>query len=202
MVGMLRAHAAVGDCEQVRPGLIGQPINTVTSVAYVVAATWVHRRGSRRRTLWAVVLTFVGLGSVAYHGPGTRAGKAIHDAANLAVGGNDRWRRRPPRPVRDAAVAPAGRDRRHRDRCARRDAHGIAGVPSQQRVAGPRAVAHPVCDRTRRRGPRATTGAADALCDRSDLRAARDRTRPRLPPHSDRRGPRRCAARRALACSS
>jgi hypothetical protein len=79
------AHAAAGDCEQVRPGLIGQPVNTITSMAYVIAATWVHQRASRWRIPWVAALTWLGVGSIAYHGPGTRAGKALHDSAIVAL---------------------------------------------------------------------------------------------------------------------
>lgn len=33
-----------GDCEALRPGPIGQPVNTVTSLAYVAAGAWLLRR--------------------------------------------------------------------------------------------------------------------------------------------------------------
>jgi peptidoglycan/LPS O-acetylase OafA/YrhL len=78
-------HAATGDCERVRPGLVGQPVNTVSSGAYLLAAAWVGRCRPPRWALWTAALTAVGLGSVAYHGPGTAAGKALHDGALLAV---------------------------------------------------------------------------------------------------------------------
>jgi hypothetical protein len=78
-------HAAVGDCEQVRPGPIGQPVNTLTSAAYVIAAAWIWHRRPPRRELWAAVLVAVGLGSIAYHGPGTRPGKWLHDGALVAL---------------------------------------------------------------------------------------------------------------------
>jgi hypothetical protein len=78
-------HAALGDCERVRPGLVGQPVNTVTSAAYLVAGGWVWRRRARRRTLWAGALALAGIGSIAYHGPGTRAGKALHDGALVVL---------------------------------------------------------------------------------------------------------------------
>jgi hypothetical protein len=78
-------HAALGDCERVRPGLLGQPVNTVTSAAYLVAAGWVWRRRARRRSLWAGTLALAGAGSVAYHGPGTPAGKALHDGALVVL---------------------------------------------------------------------------------------------------------------------
>jgi hypothetical protein len=80
------AHAATGDCERIRPGPIGQPVNTASSGAYLVAAAWVWRRRATRRPLWVAVLAAVRLGSIAYHGPGTRAGKALHDGAVVALG--------------------------------------------------------------------------------------------------------------------
>jgi hypothetical protein len=79
------AHAATGDCERVRAGVIGQPVNTVSSAAYLVAAGWVVYRKPLRWKLWAAVLAAVGLGSIGYHGPGTQAGKALHDGALLAL---------------------------------------------------------------------------------------------------------------------
>jgi drug/metabolite transporter (DMT)-like permease len=78
-------HAALGDCERVRPGPVGQPVNTVTSAAYLAAAVWVWRRRARRRALWAGALGLAGVGSLAYHGPGTRAGKALHDGALVVL---------------------------------------------------------------------------------------------------------------------
>ena len=79
------AHAATGDCERVRPGLIGQPVNTASSGAYLVAAAWIWLRHPPRRELWSAVLAAVGLGSIGYHGPGTRSGKALHDGALMAL---------------------------------------------------------------------------------------------------------------------
>jgi hypothetical protein len=60
-------------------------VNTVSSAAYLVAAGWVLQRRPPRWKLWAAVLAAVGLGSIGYHGPGTRAGKALHDGALLAI---------------------------------------------------------------------------------------------------------------------
>jgi hypothetical protein len=82
---------AASDCERCRPGLVAQPINTLSSLAYVVTgAAVVHdarRRPRRRRSEvalgWATVA--VGLGSVAYHGPGGRLGHRAHDASLLAT---------------------------------------------------------------------------------------------------------------------
>lgn len=88
-------HAARGDCERVRPGPLGQPVNTVTSAAYLVGAAWLARQPSPRRLLWAATLTWVGVGSIGYHGPGTPGGKRLHDSSLVALGvvGASGWRR-------------------------------------------------------------------------------------------------------------
>jgi hypothetical protein len=84
-----RAHAALSDCEEVRPGFLGQPANALSSLAFVAAAVpiWkVSRRPGRRA--WALVAAasaFEGLGSVLYHGPGTRSGKVVHDVGLVAL---------------------------------------------------------------------------------------------------------------------
>ena len=75
-----------GDCEAWRPGPLAQPTNAVTSLAFVVAGTWLARRASivipaerwRVRTA-AGLLVATGIGSVAYHGPGGRLGHLVHD---------------------------------------------------------------------------------------------------------------------------
>ncbi|MGQ0431901.1 MAG: hypothetical protein ACT452_05790 [Microthrixaceae bacterium] len=77
-------HAAVGDCERIRPGLIGQPANTLSSLAFVAAAVPLARRGRGWR--WVAAATaFEGLGSVGYHGPGGRVAKAMHDLGLVAM---------------------------------------------------------------------------------------------------------------------
>lgn len=84
-------HIAGSDCERCRPGLIAQPANTASSLAYVLAGASVLRaEGARpepRRTElalgWATIAA--GIGSVAYHGPGTALGRYVHDAGLLAT---------------------------------------------------------------------------------------------------------------------
>jgi len=84
-----RPHAAAGDCERIRPGLIGQPANTVSSLAFVAAAVPIARHGRRTasRTWLAVAAAAAleGLGSVGYHGPGGRVAKAVHDGGLVAL---------------------------------------------------------------------------------------------------------------------
>jgi hypothetical protein len=86
-----RPHVAFADCERIRPGWIGQPANTVTSLAFVAAAVPIARSARRRRRpAWmavAVAAAVEGLGSVGYHGPGGRWSKAVHDAGIVALVG-------------------------------------------------------------------------------------------------------------------
>ncbi len=87
------SHVAAADCERCRPGAVAQPVNTVSSLAYVVAGAavlWAERdhpprpEPTPRQALgWAAVAA--GLGSVAYHGPGTALGRYAHDASLLSL---------------------------------------------------------------------------------------------------------------------
>lgn len=79
-------HIARSDCEQVRGGFIGQPVNTASSLAYCAAGAWIWRRGATAP--WravAVAAVTVGVGSAAYHGPGGRLGHLVHDASNVVL---------------------------------------------------------------------------------------------------------------------
>lgn len=85
----MRAHAAVGDCERIRPGLIGQPANTASSLAFVLAAVPLlrasRRPGGRAWAGVAAAAAIEGVGSVGYHGPGDRVSKLVHDAGLVAL---------------------------------------------------------------------------------------------------------------------
>ncbi|MBK5224838.1 MAG: hypothetical protein JJE52_18580 [Acidimicrobiia bacterium] len=103
---MSSIHVAASDCERIRPGLIAQPANTASSLAFVLAARPMHRR-AEGRWAWrvvAVATAAVGIGSVAYHGPGGRFSKLVHDGAivalvaSLGVAEATATRRRPPSP--------------------------------------------------------------------------------------------------------
>lgn len=87
MTGTGERFTAASDGERVRPGLIGQPVNTVTSLAYVVAGAWIARRRQEAPLAApaAAALALNGVGSVAYHGPGGRTGKWLHDTGLAAV---------------------------------------------------------------------------------------------------------------------
>lgn len=93
MTGLPRAlhHVAASDCERCRPGLVAQPVNAASSLAFVVAGA-LALRSSRRRGVGAPAEVAVGwsaiaagLGSVAYHGPGTVLGRYLHDASLLSL---------------------------------------------------------------------------------------------------------------------
>lgn len=84
-----RVHVAASDCERIRPGLVAQPVNTVSSLAYCAAGAAVLRNGPRSRGRVSLGLAAIaaGLGSATYHGPGGRAGRAMHDVTAAALAG-------------------------------------------------------------------------------------------------------------------
>ena len=97
------------DCEAVRDSLLGQPVNSLSSLAYVAAGAYVLRRGGPR--VAAVALLAVGVGSVAYHGPMPTGAEALHDGSIAALAvtiAATAWRRRSlPRPPALALAALA-----------------------------------------------------------------------------------------------
>lgn len=75
-----------GDCEALHDGLIGQPVNTISSFGYVAGGIWLATRigglQPRERVPAAAYATFValsGAGSVAYHGPQFAGAQLFHD---------------------------------------------------------------------------------------------------------------------------
>ena len=80
------------DCEAIGSGWLAQPVNAVSSLAFVPAGGWVAARargasGWRRWELAAVgaALAANGLGSFAYHGPQPDWAGIAHDAPIVAV---------------------------------------------------------------------------------------------------------------------
>ena len=96
------------DCEALRDGWLAQPVNTLSSVAYVVAGAYVLRRGGPR--LPALALAAVGVGSVLYHGPMTPGAGLAHDGSIVALAATVplAWRRRSLRWPSGAAVIAGG----------------------------------------------------------------------------------------------
>lgn len=77
---------ADSDCERIRDGFITQPANTVSSLAFILAAIPIWRTSrSLGWKLVALALAFEGVGSVAYHGPGGKLSKAVHDIGILGL---------------------------------------------------------------------------------------------------------------------
>jgi hypothetical protein len=70
---------AAADCERILESWWGQPVNTVTSAAFVVAAALVWWRRSDLPT--ALLLVAIGAGSIAFHGPMPAWGEFLHDAS-------------------------------------------------------------------------------------------------------------------------
>jgi hypothetical protein len=114
---MTGQHIASDDCEEIRPGLIGQPANTVSSLAFVLAAVPIsrvaRRRGQPAWTAVALASALEGLGSVAFHGPGGRWAKALHDwglialVATLGIAVGQEPRPHPRQPVTTTLAAGA-----------------------------------------------------------------------------------------------
>jgi hypothetical protein len=97
------------DCEALRNGVLGQPVNAVSSLAYLAAGAYLLRRGGPPGPAWALAL--VGVGSLLYHGPMPPGAEQMHDASLIAVpvaALGVVWRRRSfPRPPAAAVVALA-----------------------------------------------------------------------------------------------
>lgn len=100
VTGRLAAHCTstvvaerlgASDCERLGSGLLAQPVNAVTSLAYVAVAAGVvvvARRSERLRTesvVLAVGLAAIGLGSFAFHGPQPTGARVAHDLPILAT---------------------------------------------------------------------------------------------------------------------
>jgi hypothetical protein len=80
------------DCERLRDGWLAQPVNAMTSLAYVAAGGVVGARALRSpggtdpaAMLYAAGLGLVGLGSVAFHGPQPPGARLAHDLPILAT---------------------------------------------------------------------------------------------------------------------
>lgn len=85
-----RPHPAAGDCERIRPGLLAQPVNAASCLAYVAAGGWLWRRLRRgaadagvdpAASLYCGLVAANGIGGIAFHGPGDRASHWLHDTA-------------------------------------------------------------------------------------------------------------------------
>jgi hypothetical protein len=102
------------DCEAVRDALLAQPANTVSSLAYLVAAASLvltRRRAGRQAHGLVAAVVFVGIGSAAFHGDGGTAARLLHDGAVallVLTGGITVAREWRPRNLRPDAVDAVG----------------------------------------------------------------------------------------------
>ena len=82
------------DCEELHGGLVGQPVNTASSFAYVGVGVWLLTRtrrlprGGRAAARWyAGLVALTGAGSIAYHGPQFEGAQLFHDLPVVGVFG-------------------------------------------------------------------------------------------------------------------
>ena len=105
-----------GDCERLHDGLIAQPVNTASALAYVAVGAWAATRAlgpgvppDRRQLAFGLAAAAAGVGSVDFHGPGSPAARFLHDGGLYAVVGYVAW---------TEVARRVGRDRVGRDRLA------------------------------------------------------------------------------------
>jgi glycerol-3-phosphate O-acyltransferase/dihydroxyacetone phosphate acyltransferase len=85
-------HLAIGssDCEAIGPGLVAQPVNTWTSVAYLLAGAWIIARSRRwlldpSAVVFGALVAANGVGSIAYHASADSPGRWMHDLSILGA---------------------------------------------------------------------------------------------------------------------
>lgn len=87
-IGPGLAGAAPLDCESVTGGFLGQPANSVTSLAFVVAGIAIlagGRAGHPARALFGTLVAATGVGSFIQHGPGPAWADLAHDLPLVAL---------------------------------------------------------------------------------------------------------------------
>lgn len=87
---------AAADCELIRSGFLGQPVNTITTLVLVAAGLLVLRRPRLRWVGTALVAT--GIGSFLFHGPMTSGSEWAHDVTLawlilVIAGAGEAWER-------------------------------------------------------------------------------------------------------------
>ncbi|MGH2778266.1 MAG: ceramidase domain-containing protein [Actinomycetota bacterium] len=79
------------DCEGIGQGLLAQPVNTLSSIAFVLAGVWIVYRalgssiGRARMVLFGMAVASVGVGSILYHGPQPGEAQLVHDGTIAIV---------------------------------------------------------------------------------------------------------------------
>lgn len=83
-------HPGLADGEPVADHRIGQPVSAAASVAYLAAGAELWRRRATGEdpfgaACFALAVAANGIGGIAYHGPGDRVSRWLHDAALCAT---------------------------------------------------------------------------------------------------------------------
>lgn len=79
------------DCERIGDGALAQPVNTVSSLAYLLVGLWILALAARspgRRVelaVFGVAVALNALGGLAFHGVQTWGARWVHDASIMAV---------------------------------------------------------------------------------------------------------------------
>jgi hypothetical protein len=80
------------DCEHIGQGFLGQPVNTLSSLAYVAVGCLFLRRALVGRwtervvlAVYGAIVVAIGLGSVAFHGPMPSWDRFVHDVPIAGV---------------------------------------------------------------------------------------------------------------------
>ena len=89
-MGSVILEVALVDCEQLRGGLLAQPANSLSSLAFVVAGVWILVRAQRHIVnLDAIAVGLaslaVGVGSFAFHGIAGAQAHWLHDTTLLTL---------------------------------------------------------------------------------------------------------------------
>jgi hypothetical protein len=80
-----------GDCEAIRDGFLGQPVNALTSLVFLAAGAWIVWRAVRVPAERAELLAFGiavaanAVGSFVFHGPRPAGSQWLHDLSVLSV---------------------------------------------------------------------------------------------------------------------
>jgi len=88
---MIRPDLAAADCERLGNGVLAQPVNTLSSLAYLLAGAWIlwlAGRSPGRRVELAVFGLAVALnavGGLTFHGVQSWGARWVHDISILAV---------------------------------------------------------------------------------------------------------------------
>ena len=83
------AALGAGDCERIGLGLLAQPVNTLSSLAYVAAGSWLvataRAPGGRARAALGLAALLAGAGSADFHGPAWPGARWLHDLGIVAL---------------------------------------------------------------------------------------------------------------------